>query len=163
MKYLLLTPLLVCIAIISIFFHGSNGNRQLPNKEQLNILTNNVKVSEELYLKSKLSQQDFHRFNYLTSILRCPICANETVLEAPSKLALFIRVEILQMINEHKNNRYILNKLVDQFGNSILLLPPRSDNYLLLWLLPLLLVALSLFVFLRFIFNNRERRLNGHK
>ena len=95
--------------------------------------------------------------------MRCPICANETVLEAPSKLALFIRVEILQMINEHKNNRYILNKLVDQFGNSILLLPPRSDNYLLLWLLPLLLVALSLFVILRFIFNNRERRLNGHK
>ena len=74
--------------------------------------------------------------------LICPTC-HETLAASSSPIAERMRVFIRARIAAGDTKSEIENKLVDQFGESVLAAPPKSGFNLLAWLLPLVGIVLA--------------------
>lgn len=80
----------------------------------------------------------------LAKSLRCPQCQNQNLVESNSPIAYDLRLEVYRMIEEGKSNQQIIQLMTDRFGLFVLYKPPLQWNTLLLWGLPLLLLACGL-------------------
>jgi len=74
--------------------------------------------------------------------LICPTC-HETLAASTSPIAERMRVFIRARIAAGDTKSEIKDKLVDQFGESVLAAPPKSGFNLLAWLLPLVGIVLA--------------------
>jgi cytochrome c-type biogenesis protein CcmH len=74
--------------------------------------------------------------------LICPTC-HETLAASTSPIADRMRVFIRARIAAGDTKSEIKDKLVDQFGESVLAAPPKSGFNLLAWLLPLVGIVLA--------------------
>lgn len=72
----------------------------------------------------------------------CPTC-HTTIDQSTSPIALRMKAFIRERIAAGDTKSEIKDKLVAQFGESVLAAPPRSGFNLLAWLLPLVGVALG--------------------
>jgi cytochrome c-type biogenesis protein CcmH len=89
---------------------------------------------------------DPDRFYQLTSELRCPVCQNETLGDSTAMVAMDIKAEVHDRMAAGATDAEIKKFLVDRYGNFIIYRPPVERNTLLLWLGPLLLLAIGLLV-----------------
>jgi cytochrome c-type biogenesis protein CcmH len=74
--------------------------------------------------------------------LICPTC-HETLAASSSPIAQRMRAFIRARIAAGDTKSEIKNKLVDQFGESVLAAPPKSGFNLLAWVLPLVGIVLA--------------------
>ena len=87
------------------------------------------------------------KLNDIASKLRCMTCQNQTVYESETDFSKQIKTEILEQLNEGKNEEEIIEFIIQRYGEYILLKPKFDGKNLVLWLLPFLLLLASIGIF----------------
>jgi len=95
---------------------------------------------------SSAPQTPARRVAQIESRVRCPSCDDISVAESTASAAIAVRHEITRLVGVGESNRAIEAHLVDQYGPSILLLPPSSGLSLVVWVVPTVAGALAVAV-----------------
>lgn len=73
--------------------------------------------------------------------VRCPSCTDVSVAQSDEATALAVRHEILRMVEQGDSTSQIDHTLVDQYGQTILLVPPATGGFELIWIIPAAMAA----------------------
>ena len=103
-------------------------------------------------LQDPVQQQ---RYTALIHQLRCLKCQGETVADTPADFAKDIRRQVREMIVGGKSDSEVRQYLVDRYGEIILMQPRWSFGNAWLWLAPVLLLVVGVFIAARVL---RQRR-----
>lgn len=87
--------------------------------------------------------------------LRCLVCQNETIAASHADLAVDLRKQIRQKLQQGQSEQQILDFMVQRYGDFVLYRPPVKSSTWLLWGGPFLLLAAALVVLT---LNIRRRR-----
>jgi cytochrome c-type biogenesis protein CcmH len=87
--------------------------------------------------------------------LRCLVCQNETIAASHADLAVDLRKQIRQKLQQGQNEAQILDFMVQRYGDFVLYRPPVKGSTWLLWGGPFLLLGVAL---LGLALNIRRRR-----
>ncbi len=87
------------------------------------------------------------RFNQLTYELRCPKCQNQNLVDSNSQISQDLRREVARLIREGKNDNEIKTQMVALYGDFILYRPPVQSNTVVLWIGPVVMMALGILIF----------------
>lgn len=85
------------------------------------------------------------RMTNLTEQLRCLVCQNQTIADSNAGLAIDLKNEVREKMEQGMSDRQIIDYVVARYGDFVLYRPPFKATTLLLWLGPLLLLAAGLF------------------
>lgn len=77
----------------------------------------------------------------LSAGLRCLVCQNQSIDDSDAPLARDLRVLVRERLKAGESDAAVTAYIVDRYGEYVLLKPPFAWNTLLLWLLPLLVLA----------------------
>lgn len=80
----------------------------------------------------------------VASQLQCPICHGESVADSPSPLAQEMRSLIRQKLAQGESEQQVVQYFHARYGDAILEAPPLSGFTLLIWLGPVVMLALGL-------------------
>lgn len=72
--------------------------------------------------------------------LRCLVCQNQTIADSNAELAIDLRNQVREMIEQGKSDKDIVNYMVERYGDFILYRPPVKSTTWLLWFGPFLLL-----------------------
>jgi cytochrome c-type biogenesis protein CcmH len=89
--------------------------------------------------------------------LRCLVCQNETIAASHADLAVDLRKQIRQQLQQGRSEAQILDFMVQRYGDFVLYRPPLKTSTWLLWGGPFALLVVALVV-LRL--NIRRRRVD---
>jgi cytochrome c-type biogenesis protein CcmH/NrfF len=89
------------------------------------------------------------RVNALASELRCLVCQNQTIADSNAALAIDLKNQIREKMQNGETDPQITDYMVARYGDFVLYRPPFKATTLLLWLGPLLLVLAGLIVLYR--------------
>ena len=83
--------------------------------------------------------------------LRCPVCVSESVAQSSSPTSVEMRNLIKRKLDEGQSEAEVLAFFRERYGDWILLSPPRSGYYWVVWLAPIavglaILTALALYM-----------------
>jgi len=84
--------------------------------------------------------------------LRCLVCQNQSIDDSNATLARELRIIVRERIAAGDSNEEVLDYVVARYGDYVLMRPPVNAKTVILWISPLLLVALGgygVFTFLR--------------
>jgi cytochrome c-type biogenesis protein CcmH len=109
-------------------------------------ITTNIGAAD-LYPFHSIKKQK--QFNYLIHQLRCVVCQDESLSESNASLAVNLRKDIYDMVQENKSNLQIQTYLVNRYGNFVLLKPPLIAETYVLWFAPMLLFCVGVFVLIK--------------
>ena len=87
------------------------------------------------------------KLNHITSKLRCMTCQNQTIYESETEFSKQIKTEILEQLNNNKNEEEIIEFIIQRYGEYVLLKPKFDKKNLVLWLFPFFLLLASMGVF----------------
>lgn len=76
--------------------------------------------------------------------VRCPICDGETIADSQTELAFTFRKEIRKRIQSGESNDAIRHALMTRYGEAVLLQTPLHSHLYILWLAPIILLALGI-------------------
>jgi cytochrome c-type biogenesis protein CcmH/NrfF len=79
-------------------------------------------------------------------VVRCPSCVDVSVLNSPEPTAVAVRHEIARQVARGVSTAQIERTLVDQYGQNILLEPPDSGGFAVIWIVPIVLAGGALLV-----------------
>jgi len=101
---------------------------------------------------------DVERDRYQSFIdeMRCPKCQNQNLAGSDSPIAMDLRNQLYAMIKDGRSDKEIVDFMVERYGEFILYRPRLSPSTLILWALPVLLLALGGVVLLLIV---RKRRM----
>lgn len=123
------------------------------------ILTSFFLLSSSLHaaveIKKFESPQQEQRYKKLIDELRCLVCQNQNLADSNAALAVDLRKQVFKMINEGQSDEEIMDFMVTRYGDFVLYRPPFKTSTLLLWIGPFIILALGLFILIRFI---RQRK-----
>ncbi len=94
------------------------------------------------------------RARSLSAVLRCVVCQNQSLDDSNASIARDLRLLLRERISNGDTDEEALQYLVDRYGAFILLKPPVTAQTLLLWIGPLMLLAIALVGFWR-LFGNK--------
>ena len=83
--------------------------------------------------------------------LRCLVCQNETIAGSHADLAIDLRNQIRDQLQQGKSKQDILDYMVARYGDFVLYNPPLKKNTMFLWLGPFALLALGFTLLFRHI------------
>ena len=78
--------------------------------------------------------------------IRCVVCQSQSIDDSDSLLARDLRVLIKDKLKEGKNEKEIIDFLVERYGEFILLKPRFNTNTYFLWLAPIIIILSGLFL-----------------
>jgi cytochrome c-type biogenesis protein CcmH len=87
------------------------------------------------------------RLKRLADELRCLVCQNQTIADSSAPLALDLRNQIRAQIALGRSDDQIRDYMVQRYGDFVLYRPPFKATTAVLWLGPLLLIALGAGIF----------------
>lgn len=90
--------------------------------------------------------------------LRCLVCQNQTIADSHAPLAIDLRNEVRDMLQQGKSKDEILKYMVNRYGDFVLYRPLVKSSTWLLWFGPLLLLVLAL-LFLGFKLRQKNREM----
>jgi cytochrome c-type biogenesis protein CcmH len=76
--------------------------------------------------------------------LRCLVCQNETIAASHADLAVDLRKQIRQQLQQGQSEAQILDFMVQRYGDFVLYRPPLKSSTWLLWGGPFVLLAMAL-------------------
>ncbi len=91
------------------------------------------------------------RYRALSHELRCMQCQNQSIADSPVSLAGDLRREVRELLAAGKTDDEIREHLASRYGDFILFRPRFSAQTAWLWITPVLLLLVGLFVALRII------------
>jgi cytochrome c-type biogenesis protein CcmH len=89
------------------------------------------------------------RVNAVATELRCLVCQNQTIADSHAGLAIDLKNEIREKMRRGESEKQVVDFMVERYGDFVLYRPPVKMTTILLWLGPLLLVLVGLFVLYR--------------
>ncbi|MEZ9421868.1 heme lyase NrfEFG subunit NrfF [Vibrio lentus] len=104
-------------------------------------------IQVELFEFESPNQQQ--RAISLAKSLRCPQCQNQNLIESNSPIAKDLRLVVFNMVKAGKSNNEITQYMTERFGEFVLYKPVMSASTLLLWLLPVVLFLLFIYLSVR--------------
>ena len=110
---------------------------QSPNKEQ-QVIKEAPSLASNPALEVKVKE--------IAEELRCLVCQNESIAGSHAELAIDLRNQIRTQLQNGGDKESILQYMVERYGDFVLYNPPFKAKTSLLWLGPLALLLLSLFV-----------------
>jgi len=84
------------------------------------------------------------RVNALAEELRCLVCQNQTLADSNAPLAVDLRNQIRERLQQGASERDIIDFMVERYGDFVLYRPPFKAATLLLWIGPMLLMIAGL-------------------
>jgi cytochrome c-type biogenesis protein CcmH len=87
--------------------------------------------------------------------LRCLVCQNETIAASHADLAVDLRKQIRQKLQQGQSQQQILDFMVQRYGDFVLYRPPVKSSTWLLWGGPFVLLGIAL---VALVANIRRRR-----
>ncbi|QSX41092.1 heme lyase NrfEFG subunit NrfF [Shewanella cyperi] len=87
--------------------------------------------------------------------LRCPQCQNQNLIDSNSPIAKDLRLEVYKMVDAGKDDDQIIEFMTSRYGDFVLYKPRVTAKTYILWLGPVMLLALGLLV--GFIFVRKQR------
>jgi len=91
------------------------------------------------------------RVSKLAQELRCLVCQNQTLEDSHAPLAIDLKNQVRDMLASGRSESEVVEYLVARYGDFVLYRPPLKATTLLLWIGPLLLLAISLLALLHHI------------
>lgn len=98
--------------------------------------------------ETRLAGVDEERARGLFRLLRCVVCQNQSIDDSNADVAKDLRALVREQIQTGKTDEQVLDFLVARYGEFVLLKPKFALHTILLWLMPVLLIVLGLFVIL---------------
>ncbi|MEX2239650.1 MAG: cytochrome c-type biogenesis protein [Burkholderiales bacterium] len=95
------------------------------------------------------------RVTGLAHELRCLVCQNQTLAESNAPLAVDLRNQIREQLQQGASEQDVLDFMVARYGDFVLYRPPFKATTLALWLGPFLLLALGIAVLVRRLLRRR--------
>jgi cytochrome c-type biogenesis protein CcmH len=102
-----------------------------------------VVVALAVVLWPKGDQSVAARAHSLETELKCPECQGLSVADSHAPTSRAIRTDIKRRIADGQSDEQIRQAYVDDYGESILLSPQSSGISLIVWILPVLVLALG--------------------
>jgi len=84
-----------------------------------------------------------HRAREISSGLRCLVCQNQSIDDSDAQLAKDLRLLVRERLVAGDSDEAVRNYLVQRYGEFVLLKPTFKAHTLLLWLTPVLVLALG--------------------
>jgi cytochrome c-type biogenesis protein CcmH len=84
-----------------------------------------------------------NRVANLAHELRCLVCQNQTLADSNAPLAVDLRNQIREQLQQGASDQDVIDFMVARYGDFVLYRPPFKAATLLLWLGPFLLLALG--------------------
>lgn len=100
----------------------------------------------------------------ISSELRCLVCQNQTIADSNAPLAIDLKNQVREKLKQGQSNSQILDFMVARYGDFVLYRPPFKASTVVLWLGPLLLLAVGIFVLFHRLMRRRkmaETELSG--
>ena len=92
------------------------------------------------------------RYQVLVEELRCPQCLNTNLAGSDAMIAKDLRREIHRLVLEGMSDADIREFMYQRYGDFILYRPRVKAGTLLLWFGPVLILAIAIWVFVRYVF-----------
>ncbi len=92
------------------------------------------------------------RMTRITSELRCLVCQNQTIADSRADLAVDLRRQTRELLEQGKSDREIIDYMTARYGDFVLYRPPLRGSTALLWFGPAAMLlggALVLVIVLR--------------
>src|SRR6202034_4199330 len=89
-------------------------------------------------------ETDAQRAARIEAVIRCPSCIDVSVAQSQETTAVAVRHGIERQVAQGDSTAAIEQTLVSQDGQNILLVPPDSGGFALLWIVPIVLAAAAL-------------------
>ena len=96
------------------------------------------------------------RFQILSKELRCPKCQNQNLADSNSKIAVDLRKNLYNLLQEGKSDQEILDFMVYRYGDFVLYRPQLKQQTYILWFGPLI-ILLGFIASLIFVLRKRNR------
>lgn len=136
MKYLLQMVFVFLTTLLVIF--------PLQAEDLFTAGDKDTSIQVELFEFESPDQQQ--RAITLAKSLRCPQCQNQNLIESNSPIAKDLRLVVFNMVKAGKSNNEITQYMTERFGEFVLYKPAMSASTLLLWLLPIALFLLFIYL-----------------
>ncbi|QDF65570.1 heme lyase NrfEFG subunit NrfF [Shewanella sp. SNU WT4] len=101
------------------------------------------------------NQSNQQRALTLANELRCPQCQNQNLVDSNSPVARDLRLEVYKMVDEGKSDDQIVEFMTSRYGEFVLYKPRMEAKTYVLWLGPVLLLLIGLFIAFKFIRRQR--------
>ena len=89
------------------------------------------------------------RVQQIGALIKCPVCQGESIADSPSQMARDMVALVTERVESGVSDQAIIDELLASYSGAVLLDPPVSGNTLLLWLAPLVALAIGVAVILR--------------
>jgi cytochrome c-type biogenesis protein CcmH len=89
------------------------------------------------------SEVERERYQDFIEELRCPKCQNQNLAGSNSPISADLRRELHRLLQEGKTDQEITAYMVSRYGEFVLYRPPLNKQTVVLWFLPLGLLALG--------------------
>ncbi len=100
-----------------------------------------VYAAIEVHSFDNIEQEE--TFQELTATLRCPKCQNNTIGDSEAPLAQDMRQKVYDMLQQGKEKQDIVDYMIARYGNFVTYEPPVMLSTIILWLGPLLFIAIG--------------------
>ncbi|MFZ9311577.1 MAG: cytochrome c-type biogenesis protein [Arenimonas sp.] len=89
------------------------------------------------------SPAEEQRFKALAAELRCVMCQNQSIADSNAPIAHDLRMEVLRLMREGRNDEEIKQYLVERYTDFVLYEPPMRGGNWLLWVGPFALLLVG--------------------
>ncbi|UUO24678.1 cytochrome c-type biogenesis protein CcmH [Colwellia sp. M166] len=96
------------------------------------------------------------RFQVLSKELRCPKCQNQNLADSNSKIAVDLRKNLYNLLQEGKSDQEIIDFMVYRYGDFVLYRPQLTKQTYILWFGPLV-ILMGFIVSLIFVLRRRSK------
>ncbi|MBL4827263.1 MAG: cytochrome c-type biogenesis protein CcmH [Spongiibacteraceae bacterium] len=103
-------------------------------------------------------RERYHRFS---DELRCPKCQNQNLTGSNSPIAKDLRRELHRLLQEGENDQQIVDYMVARYGDFILYRPRFTAQTALLWIAPIIFLALGVMILVMILIRQRGKRTVG--
>ena len=86
------------------------------------------------------------RVTSISTTVKCPVCAGESVAESNAPASVEIRRQIAEQVQEGQTDDQIRSYYAAKYGEGILLTPSASGINVLVWILPVVALAIAIAV-----------------
>ena len=103
------------------------------------------------------SAEDEARYQALIEELRCPKCQNQNLAGSDAPIAVDLKNQTYQMINDGRSDTEIRAYMFERYGDFISYKPPVRPSTWILWLFPPILLIVSLIGWLLYTAKQKQK------
>ncbi|WP_025342081.1 cytochrome c-type biogenesis protein [Mannheimia varigena] len=108
------------------------------------IFASSVAISAPVELHKFDSPKQEADYRALIQELRCPQCQNNNIADSNATISTDMRAKTLELLKEGKSKDEVVDYMIERYGNFVTYNPPITPATIMLWILPLILIALGL-------------------